>query len=121
MSDEHQVEGEYGGRGLPVDYEPYENEIPSHKYAWLSLLTEGEFQCFGTPDVAPKMNDDTACFVFDHPDYEGGVMVPIRLGELTVRRGAHKGDGKWAMEEEVGVFDDLPDWVTHKPPEGDDV
>lgn len=107
---------DYGGRGLPEDYEPYDDEISSRKYAVLSLMAEGELECVGWDDAAPKYEDDTMAFVFDHPDEEGGFMVPIRYENLSVLRATRASNG-WHAVEDVGVFEPLPDWVTHKPPE----
>lgn len=119
---------QYGGRGLPDGYEPEDGELSEYGYAKLQLLQEADFVCCGTNDNGEKRKDDLFLFIFDHPDYEGGIAVPAKLGELQLYRATHhSGDSRrqsgdyWVMNEDVGVFEELPDWVHHEPPEeGDD-
>lgn len=106
---------DHGGRGLPEGYERVEGELSSHQYALVELLQEAEFVCAGTTDDAPKYQDDIFVFVFDHPDHEGGLMVPMQFGDLQVTRAIRTPDGDWTMEEDVSVFEELPDWVNHHP------
>lgn len=118
-------EREYDGRGYEHDYEPGEDEVSSFTWAKLNLLYEADYVAFGTHDNPPHYKSDQALFIFDHPDYEGGLCVPIRLGELGVYRAVRRtrperqGRGYWTMEEDVGIFEDLPDWVNHTPLERD--
>lgn len=109
----------FNGRGHPAGYEPYDDEPGSGSLAVLEMLYEGGFQVAGSHDNPPYRKVDPAVFVFSHPDHEGGFMVTIPVGELHGKalRAVRNRDGSWSAVEDVGLFSELPDWVTHHPPE----
>lgn len=103
----------YDGRGYPDDYEPSEDQPSEKQMATVDLINEAEFIAAGTHDNPPYRKKDALLFIFDHPDYEGGFCVPTWLGELRAYRSVRLKDGSWVMEEGVGLFEELPDWINH--------